>query len=224
MYISLHQLKPKLSRFFLDSADNIADRADDLVILGDFNLGFISWDPHKDSNYMVPSNHNSPLGHSITDFVFINNLFQVNAIANSDNRFLDLVITSCRDAYVVSPSSELSKCYKQHPNLLLNLPYNKLVYLKPKCKPRYNFYSADYPSIVKNLKGVDWQTKLSGCENIDLMLIKFYKIVDDLLEEYVPKQTLNKSKFPKWFSRFLLHQTITRKGKNSEKVQKIQKP
>lgn len=176
-----------LSRF-LENLESIADQCDDLVILGDFNLGFIHWDTRAKCSQMFPSNYSTILGHTFIDFISTNNLYQLNSVSNSDGRFLDLILCSFLNATVTSPLSNLISCNKYHPSLLLSLFQDDIDYLRPKVNVRYNFYKANYESIIIKLKSINWLSVMSYPGDVNLMVAKFYEVLDNVIEEFVPKK------------------------------------
>lgn len=74
-------VKPDTLKRLLDSADEAFDKSDNVMILGDFNLGFINWTKSNDG-LNLPSNYNTTLGHQLIDFLTFNNLKQLNGIEN----------------------------------------------------------------------------------------------------------------------------------------------
>lgn len=184
----------------LESVDLVISHTDEVIILGDFNLNFINWSPVDGCTYMKALEHNSSLGLALTDFLAVNNLYQHNCIPNTDNRFLDLVLSNNPKAYVSKPLKPLSKCYRYHPCLLLNIPNTNIKLLREKPHAKYNYYKADYGSINSELKAIDWNDKFSCCSNVDDMVTVFYSILQTSIDKHVPKQSITKSKYPSWFN------------------------
>jgi exonuclease III len=94
---------------FLNQVEFAMNHADDVLVVGDLNLGFIEWNTNRDcvSNSMIPSNYNSNLGYALVDFLSSNNLYQYNNISNNEKRFLDLVISNMPNLAVKEPLDRL---------------------------------------------------------------------------------------------------------------------
>lgn len=98
---------------------------------------------------MTPSNYNNNLGHSLVDFMSLNNLFQFNNIVNTNGnlriQILDLVISNLRNVNVFQPLDLLSKLVNFHPQLLITnlLACDSLENLHPNSRQIHNCYIAD---------------------------------------------------------------------------------
>ncbi|CAG5049166.1 unnamed protein product [Parnassius apollo] len=88
--------------YFLDKVDNITNQPNNVLIMGNFNLGFINWSRDHIAQ-MVPSNYNSTLGCGLVDFMYLNNFSQFNNIPNSDARYLDLIMSNFPGVDVSEP-------------------------------------------------------------------------------------------------------------------------
>ncbi|CAF4940047.1 unnamed protein product [Pieris macdunnoughi] len=189
---------------FLDSVDRALNLSDDVIILGDFNLGFIDWRSLNNEVFMTPCNYNNTLGFALIDFMSMNSLKQFNSIGNSDDRFLDLVLSNMSSINVSAPSDSLSKIYANHPSLLLSFEYSKISFLRTRGNTKLNFYKADYVSIIGDLKTIDWNDSLRAHDDVNDMVSKFYKILNTTISKFVPNTTITKSKYPVWFSSSLI--------------------
>ncbi|KAH9629277.1 hypothetical protein HF086_008359 [Spodoptera exigua] len=125
---------------FLNNVNNILNNVDDVVILGDFNLGFIDWNMNNDDLHLSPSNYENSLGYTLVDFLSINLLHQFNSIINAESRILDLVLSNISDITVTKPNDLLSKLDSHHPNILISIPLSNLKQLKTKYRSGYNFF------------------------------------------------------------------------------------
>ncbi|KAG6438999.1 hypothetical protein O3G_MSEX000397 [Manduca sexta] len=116
---------------FLDNANNYINIADEVILLGDFNLPFIKWS--KCDNFTKPSNCGNLLGNALVDFISISNMYQLNHVCNEDDRTLDLAISTILDISITEPMDALSKLDHKHPPIVLTLPEIDIKYLRPKC-------------------------------------------------------------------------------------------
>lgn len=189
-----------LTTFLNNVNDNALNGDNDVVILGDFNLNFISWEDKHNESYTIPINYNSNLGYTFVDFISYNNLYQYNNICNCDNRKLDLILSNIPKASVTLPLELLSKLDQKHPNLLFHLPLNNLKYLHPKPRTDYNFFKADYCNMITELNSYDWDAAMHGCEDVEQMISLFYDNLNKAMGKFVPKRTKKSSKFPRWYS------------------------
>ncbi|KAL0839060.1 hypothetical protein ABMA28_017046 [Loxostege sticticalis] len=193
----------KLS-YFLDKVDNVMGQTDNVIMAGDFNLGFIGWNSGDDKDAgMIPNNYNSTLGCSLVDFMSLNNLNQLNNIPNSDGRYLDLVMSNIPGANVSVPLDLLCKLDPRHPNLLVTLQYCEVINLHPRERSDFNFFKANYEEIASELQCVDWESKFKNCNNVNSMVAILYEELNTIIEKSVPKRSPKKSKYPKWFSHSL---------------------
>ncbi|XP_047523578.1 uncharacterized protein LOC125062006 [Pieris napi] len=204
---------------FLDSVDRALNLSDDVIILGDFNLGFINWRSLNNEVFMTPYNYNNTLGFAFIDFMSMNSLKQFNSIGNSDDRFLDLVLSNMSSINVSAPSDSLSKIYANPPSLLLTIEYSKISFLRTRGNTKLNFYKADYVSIIGDLKTIDWNDSLRAHDDVNDMVSEFYKILNTTISKFVPKTTIKKSKYPVWFSSSLI-KLLAEKEKTRKRYRK----
>ncbi|VVD05913.1 unnamed protein product [Leptidea sinapis] len=94
---------------FLEHTNDILDKTDQVIILGDFNLGVVGWSRNLDGGSCSASNYSSPQGIALTDFMALNNIMQMNPVSNEDGRVLDLVLTNC---VTLKVSNSLNMYYK----------------------------------------------------------------------------------------------------------------
>ncbi|CAK1602258.1 unnamed protein product [Parnassius mnemosyne] len=141
---------------FLDSVDNVTNHVDDLVVIGDFNMGFIEWSASDKYSYMTPCNYSNALGYSLVDFITINNLYQYNCINNCDGKLLDLVLSNLTNIIVRKPPEILNKLDSYHPSLLISIEYGHISFLRSNSRIDYRYFKADYKTIVEKIKNIDW--------------------------------------------------------------------
>lgn len=139
----------------LNSIDTVInnENSNDVIVIRDFNLGFIDWRADSTCTHLTPLSYNVSLGKPLIDFMLSNNLAQFNCVKNSDGRLLVLVFSNVSNTYVTEPLCSLSKTYQIHSTILVNLPYdNNVKHLVSKPMDKYNFYNTDYEAVVQYLR------------------------------------------------------------------------
>lgn len=209
---------------FLNNVNNVLNIVDDVMILGDFNLGFIKWARLNENKHCtIPSAYHKSLGYALIDFISLNNLYQFNDICNSENRVLDLVLSNVENVTVTSPPDLLSKLDPRHPGLLVSISHSSIEPLKPCSRSDGNFFKADYVKILLELKIIDWNHRFSQCNNVNEMVSEFYLVLNEIINKFVPKHSKLKSKYPSWFS-FKLIKLLREKDKVRLKYRKYKNP
>lgn len=115
----------KLAIEAIDSLHNILNPRDVLIVVGDFNLPYLSWASSDDDTHFVPINPSQDKEVIFTDCLSDCGLFQLSGVKNNLNRQLDLVFSSDADNCVVSESIHLlSTLDRYHPPLSLSVRYD----------------------------------------------------------------------------------------------------
>lgn len=208
---------------FLDNVNNVLNDVDDVVILGDFNLGFIDWNRNDGELHLSPSNYENSLGYSLIDFLSLNQLHQFNSTQNTECRILDLVLSNISNLTVTKPTDLLTKLDSHHPNLLVSIPFSDIKQLKTNYRSGYNFFKADYEQIKNELKNVNWNCTFQNCIDINEKVGAFYSVLQTTIDNFVPKYSKKKSKYPAWFSNVLIR-TLSEKEKFRQKYRKYKNP
>lgn len=186
------------------------DARDSIVILGDFNLGTVSWlsDAH---GFFFPDNSRSsfrPASLSLLDAYSTARLQQVNGVLNANNRLLDLCFVgedlgqSCSVTHAPAP---LVKNCRHHSPLLLTLAIDPEKRFQDHAETVfYNFHKGDFERMNNFLANVDWNATLdSGDANLaasTMCGIIFYAI-----DQFVPKKLRCKPAKPAWSNSDLKH-------------------
>ena len=127
-------------------------------------------------------------------------LFQKIPILASKAYTLDLLFTNIDNLSVQENKDIFLKLDKHH--LSYNFSFKVLnnnqncIYAKKK------FYSADYNQINMALLKCDWN-KIIFTNNLDSMIDKFYGLLNELIQQFVPEQLSRPKRFPAWFSQEL---------------------
>lgn len=189
---------------YLHNVNDVIDKVDDAIILGDFNLGFIRWNSECEGSHAIPTDYNNALGHALVDFISLNSLYQYNKLYNSDNRILDLVLSTLSTVVISQPLELISRLDPKHPNILVQFSFSNIRYLQPKCRNDYNFFKADYCNINLKLHSINWNEMLRDCVDVDGMVTVFYSKLQELIDAFVPKRKSKPKKYPPWFSKGLI--------------------
>lgn len=215
-------MKLKELNTFLDNTSEVACLLDDIIVIGDFNMRFLTWSKAQNADCMVANNYNSELGYALHDFIAITGLNQKNSVLNSENRMLDLVLTnlSCK---VSQSSCLISKLDPRHPPLSISLDLKTYNFLDSVPRSDYNFYKANYLDIVSELKKVDWYERLNCCEGVDEAVEMFYNILHNTIERFVPKRKQRNQAYPTWFTYDLIR-LLKEKDKLRVRVRKHNNP
>lgn len=165
--------------------------------MGDFNLGNIQW-IYEDKT-LLPFNIKSDIESMVVDYFLSNDFHQLNSIANSLNRILDL-------AYITSDLK--SVCEENLSPIISNSMHHKAItvtfefynYEKQNEESRrLDFSKADFSEINKYFENLNWSVLYSFQDPINIyefIKTKFSKAVSD----FVPyKSSLMKNK-PPWFN------------------------
>lgn len=205
--ICLCYLPPDLPRNFQQSFyDNLCTVVgntginEEFICIGDYNIPELSWTGAPNSLHMTSNQSNNWKPLLLLDAMAVCQLKQFNNIPNSNNHFLDLVLSSTEiRVYGADP---LSRSDKHHPAIVVDVDCNVGIassFLKPKHRQRFNFYKCNYENIKSELSLIDWHSILS-CSDIDADLGKFYDIVNDIISRNTPLCKNKNSKYPIWFS------------------------
>uniref|UniRef100_A0A2H1VC59 SFRICE_022052 n=1 Tax=Spodoptera frugiperda TaxID=7108 RepID=A0A2H1VC59_SPOFR len=208
---------------FLNNVNNVLNIVDDVVILGDFNLGFIDWIRRDDDQHLSPLNYENSLGYSLVDFLSINGLHQSNSFYNADRKILDLVVSNISELTVTKPDDLLSKLDAHHPNMLVSVPVPNAKQLVTKYRSGYNFFRADYEQIKTHLKNINWYDTFRECVNANERLNAFYVVLQSVMDNFVPKYTKKRSKYPAWYSDSLIG-ALSEKEKFRQRYRKYKNP
>lgn len=174
------------------------------LLAGDFNLPQIEW--QIDGMQIKPSEAKPGSPHScLLNFMSSCNCTQINIYKNSNNRLLDLCITSISNSKVYSVSAPLVSVDKQHPPFYIMIPVDtieKPLHRKP--QNRYCFREADYELINTDLSIIDWNNLFIN-KTAEVCLDFFYETLFKIIRKRIPCKLINPSRFPKWFSGPLIH-------------------
>ncbi|CAG4988887.1 unnamed protein product [Colias eurytheme] len=191
---------------FIYNANNVLEHMENVIILGDFNLGNLEWAYGQGGTCgMVPIACHGRVECALVDFINLNNLEQINNITNQNGKILDLALTNIPRFKVSTAIDILTKPDPHHPCLFLSLVSEAPSTLRCDDYVSYNFFKADYDCIVRELENIDWCSKFANLVDINDKLEAFYDIMRSVIDNHVPKSKMKKSKYPPWFTSALIH-------------------
>ena len=164
---------------------------DNIILVGDFNL------PNFCNN-AVNCVKSSPF-RNLCDVL---HLTQYNTVDNIYNKKLDLAFSNFTNLKTLKADFPLVPEDVYHPAILMD--FEILSTVKPINFPsannfRYNFRKANFSQLYEYICDIDWSC-LNLFKNVDDALTKFYAILYDAFDRFVPKYKCNSSKFPPWFT------------------------
>ena len=185
-----------------DTIAKVCDLYKNVLIVGDFNLPNISWNPCEDLPGLYASNILFGKDSVFCDSVAFSGLSQFNGVANDYGTILDLCFsnfdipftTKCKG--LVNPDS-------YHPPFELVLPCKKPKYLISPMSFCYDFKNADFTLINNYLLNCDWETIMLNTD-LNANVANFYSVLYNCFDMFVPiKKSFFSSHYPVWFSKEL---------------------
>lgn len=190
----------------LDRIDQLVaagDSSDAFLVVGDYNLPFIEWTLQRDGSCLPILSRRGAIALRLLNTIDFCNLTQFNSIVNSQSRVLDLVL--CTEKCIVTKCDfPLSTVDVYHPPLNLCLPSQIVKSMDSNLGfVDYDFNSCNYEDLIYKLACVDWNHRLSHSDINDNLLC-FYDILGTIMNNYIKKKTLRKSRYPVWYSKTLI--------------------
>ncbi|XP_055643865.1 uncharacterized protein LOC129780031 [Toxorhynchites rutilus septentrionalis] len=175
---------------------DICDRAldtDSIVVVGDYNLPYLSWTFDEDINSYLPSNASTEAELVFTETIAASGLHQINTLRNSNNRILDLAFVndSC-NAEIIEPPFPLLKLDARHKPFVLRIQLDVCSQQVPddSCDdPDFDFKRCDFTALNNLLSGVDWN-EIIGAESTNCATAVFYEKVYEILRDNVPRKRI----------------------------------
>lgn len=180
-----------LESIFLSEPNNI------FCVLGDMNLPTLTWSfPEGCSQGLASSD--TIASQNLLQAMSLMNLHQYNCIPNLNGKYLDLIFYS-RETNVTHSNDPLLSEDRHHPALEFDISLVIQSKIKNKKERRRNFRKADYTQINSYIKCIDWISEtinLSAEETVD----RFYVIINNLIDRFIPVLARRNEKFPIWFT------------------------
>lgn len=176
---------------------------DNLIFVGDFNVPDI-----RDADYRLGVG--SGKAQLINALINQYDLYSINNVRNFTEHTLDLVLLNITEAHVQNcVDNALVSVDNYHPPLEISFlvkNYGNSLKEQELSSRAYDFKRGDFTLLYHLLVNQDW-SDLEKATSADASLDSFYKITNDLLSQCIPEKktpSFNK-KFPKWFSKSLIH-------------------
>lgn len=177
---------------------------DKYLIVGDFNLGGIEWNPSTVGDYLFdPNNYSSNDEILIVDEINLLNLKQYNGIKNWYGRILDLVLSNDTAVVRDCSSEALVPIDRHHGALVIEVDYADVAKLNNAPHKKFLYNRADYKSINTEIQKIDWIQVFSS-KSLDDCVEYFYSTMDVLRDNYIPVKIITSKSHPKWYSPALI--------------------
>lgn len=183
----------------LESVECVVDNYDTgkICIIGDYNLPNIKWIQNPAKDGVTAVNCNGETESYFCDSLNYLNLCQLNFIYNCNNVLLDLVLCDS-DSVDVDRAYPLVSLDNNHPSLLITLNELDFRPLDRRVHYKYLFDKAPYDLINSALAHIDWN--IVDLDDIDLSVTQFYRMLFEVIDNYVPRKRVVDSSFPNWVS------------------------
>lgn len=172
---------------------------DSVIITGDFNI------PELQTYYIT--NRVTRLVRPLVDFLQFSDYVQHNHVLNSNDRLLDLILsTSTLECSVNHSIDTLVDEDVHHPALLCEINLHAIVEKNFELgnAPRYNFKMANFPALYTALQELNWEDLLA-LDNVNSACDYFYESIYNVFDGLVPKQSIpHKRQYPKWFNKEII--------------------
>ncbi|XP_037899282.1 uncharacterized protein LOC119643853 [Glossina fuscipes] len=175
--------------------------SDKILVLGDFNLPFVSWCCDEDFGYYTPVSY--PLLYTdIFEEIYELCLFQNNSIVNNNGRLLDSIFFNYSNVSVTRVDPYILPEDIHHPTLGINLGILQTIQVLNKtCNKRHTFRKTNYNKLHDILSSFHWNLEYS---DIDGSLDSIYNILLYAIYKSVPTQSDSYlSIYPIWFNKHL---------------------
>lgn len=206
---------------FCNTCESLKNRYENckFIVCGDFNLPNVQWSVEDDT--LVPLALNSPSAETVMESMFFLELQQINPHLNSHNRILDLIFADdvFAKSTILLSSNPLVGIDTYHPPIECYFD----IYYTPELKNSstssyYVFDRVDFSELNKFYGSIDWSF-ICTTSDIDLAVQKFYEILFEGIDIYVPKRTFKSQKYPCWFDKEL-RKLIAKKNRLHKKFKR----
>ncbi|CAH0730476.1 unnamed protein product, partial [Brenthis ino] len=201
---------PNTLNLILDNiSSNLQSYQGEVLILGDFNLGFTDWSCDiNNCNSVTPRNYGNLLGYALIDFISLHNLTQYNCIRNDNGRVLDLVLANFDNIKVSKSLDVLSKLDPHHPPLDVEIIQQSNSCLNSIPFATHAFKKADYNKVNSELRRIDWVFEFRCSNDVNVMVETFYRIINKVTttnnDTTIPKLRPKTKRHPVWFTHSLI--------------------
>ncbi|XP_075162973.1 uncharacterized protein LOC142235596 [Haematobia irritans] len=185
------------------ASQSLLSSSDTLIVLGDFNLPYVSWLHSSESESLIPVISNSISNNFLHSLLNLG-LFQINDIFNSHGRLLDLVFVNRTFNISLESCHALTQPEdRYHPTIILHLAAPNLTRSRYTNSNReYCFAKTNYTILNSLLSAVNWDDILDS-NDITELASRFYSILQDCISKSVPRIIINDNSGPPWNTRVL---------------------
>ncbi|XP_075163191.1 uncharacterized protein LOC142235818 [Haematobia irritans] len=185
------------------ASQSLLSSSDTLIVLGDFNLPYVSWLHTSESESLIPVISNSISNNFLHSLLNLG-LFQINDIFNSHGRLLDLVFVNRTFNISLESCHALTQPEdRYHPTIILHLAAPNLPRSRYTNSNReYCFVKTNYTILNSLLSAVNWDDILDS-NDITELASRFYSILQDCISKSVPRIIINDNSGPPWNTRVL---------------------
>lgn len=175
---------------------NVREPNSEFIIVGDFNIRSIEW--YATPNCCIALSHEGRLADELINTLVHTELSQMNSVKNHQHRILDLVLTNFPNTGVtVTDGIVQEDAY--HPALLIKINASNIKFMKSKRAVKNNFFKGNYTAINSILNATNWSQLFDGL-NINDSMDQFYQLIEQLIDQFIPKIQPRAHDFPKWYS------------------------
>lgn len=189
---------------FTNLQGQLRDSNENFLLVGDFNLPGLHWDPTT-FHWQPITNDTNPIHSCLRNFMSLHNCLQLNTITNKNGRTLDLCLTNDNNCSLSLVSAPLVNIDDLHPpfHVLFPVKTNKK---NPQGLPHisYRFKNADYDQIIEDLENTNWMELFSD-KDATQAISCFYEKLYNLIKKFVPTKVVNSGSYPCWFTPELIH-------------------
>lgn len=182
---------------------------DSVFVTGDFNMREVTWSPDPDKPSALLPGVISCSGHAaLTYSILSSNLSQVNHIPNPQERHLDLVFCTDPDNVMVKNSANtLSRVdFPFHGATEFRFTIADHNVVKPNEKSYYyDFKNAEFEALSEYFSRVDWDHVFENYSAIDELVDKFYELLMDGIDQFVPVRWAQSSNHPTWYTKAIIN-------------------
>ncbi len=158
-----------------------------MLVVGDFNHPDIEW-----SESIGQLNSNDKSAQVLLSNLNSNYISQLVNEPTFSNNFLDLILTddSCRVSEVsIGPPLGVSEKNSFHSTITWKFAMQDKS-LDNRVITKRNYQMGDYLRMSAHLSNIDWNEMFTS-SNVDICYVRFLKIYDSALEEYIPLKKIN---------------------------------
>lgn len=184
--------------------------------MGDFNLPHVNWtiDDNTDNvdfainlnmgNALLPSGSGCGVKAELLHTFMNHGLHQLNDIRNFQGRILDLVFSNETECLTISKADPLSKVDAFHDPLNIVIPVRVCIpteNTESNNSGEYSFRKADYTELNSYLQTTDWTSVLTTESDVNEMVGKFYDILINGFNAFIPLKRAKTNDHPPWFTK-----------------------